>query len=62
MGRQQVGSCADFVNLYLGPSREDAQTHLKPELNNVMSYQTNKASFLFCFPLGLEEVNHEFNS
>lgn len=62
MERQQVGSCGDFVNLYLGQSGEDAQTHLKPELNNVFSYQTNKASFLFCFPLGVEEVNCEFNS
>lgn len=45
MGRQQVGSCGDFVNLYLGPSGEDAETHLKPELK-LFSSQTNKASFL----------------
>lgn len=61
MGRQQVGSCGDFVNLYLGPSGEDAQAHLKPQLN-VFSNQTNEASFPFCFPLGVKEVNREFNS
>lgn len=61
---QQVGSCGDFVNLYLGASSDDRQTdrcykHILSHLCNQQQDPSNKTakliSFMFFFSWGLNE-------